>query len=326
MAYQMQFGVAEEVTYGTPVTVNRFFEFLPGETLDRQQTVLNSQALRKGRTYGDGSKRVITKRSGGGSIGFEVGSNQFGLFFKHMLGSVATVQPDAGNSPTVYMHTFTPGTLIGKSMTLQKGVEKVDGTAQAFTFHGSKITEWEIGVGVDEMCVLNLTFDAEDVDTSTGLAVASYTDYDLFHFGQGVIKVGGATIGNVSSGRIRGINALNVERYFLGQLGLKSEPLEADLRQITGEVTAQFANLTDFYNRFTNDTPTEIIMEFVGPVISDDETQLLRITVADVRLTGEVPKVSDADVATSTLPFEAYAPAGGGPAITIEYQTTDTTP
>src|SRR5690606_18707867 len=189
--------------------------------------------------FSRGSRRVLTKHDAGGTIGFEVADKQFGLLFEHMLGAVNTSQPDAVNDPNVYEHMFTPGALsVNRALTMQKGVEKTDGSVQAFSYHGCKITEWEFSIAVDQILNLELTVDAEEESTSEGLAVASYPDIELFHFGQATLEVDGSPIAIVSDATVAGSTGFKVDRYFLGQTGKKLEPRENALRTITGTLTA----------------------------------------------------------------------------------------
>lgn len=325
MSFKAQFGTAEESTWGTGVTVDRFHEILAGETLQRRQSVIATQGLRPGTRHQRGASRVLTRNDAGGSVQFEVMDQGFGRFLKHMLGAVATTQPDAANSPTVYAHTFTPGDLSGKSLTLQKGIEKTDGTVQAFTYHGAKIPSWSFSIDNDGILQLDLEFDAKEEVTSTALAVWSVPTLVPFHFAQGTLKVAASTIATVSAATMAGQNALKTDRYFLGQSGTKLEQRENEYRGASGELTAEFENLTDFYDRFKADTSAVLELQFVGALISDNEYTQLTITHKDVRFTGETPQIGGPDVPEVTVPWEAFEDASGD-SVEIVLQNTETTP
>lgn len=322
-----QFGIAEESTYGTYVAPTRFYEFLGGEALGRRQTVLNSQGLIRGDRFSRGSRRVLTKNDAGGTISFEVADVGFGLLFKHMLGAVATTQPDLVNDPQVFDHKFTAGDISAKSLTMQKGVEKTDGTVQAFSYHGCKIPNWEMTISVDAILNLNLTVDAEEESTAEALAVASYPDLELFHFGGATLEVDDAPVAIVSDASVSGGNSLKVDRYFLGQTGHKLAPREMDLRTLAGNLSAEFQNLTDFYNAFSQDTKKKLELIFLGSVLPGTTgfTRELRITLNDVRFTGETPRVEGIDVGVQSVPFAGFVPETGE-AIEVLYRTTDATP
>jgi len=321
---QHQFATAVETVYGTPVTPNRFHEFLAGESLGRANTILNSSGLRPGLNARLGSRRVLTARSGSGSVSFEVPATTFGRFFEHMLGGTGDV--DQQESTAAYLHTYTPGELVGKSLTVQKGVEKIDGTVQPFTFHGVKILKWGFTISKNGLCILTLDLDSEDVDDSTSIASASYPTLSLFHFAQATLSKGGVAVANVTDFTIEGTNPMDTERFYLGSAGLKAEPLPNDYRTVSGSIAADFADLTTFYDAFEADTSLELELQFQGALIasgtSEDYYQQLTITAHDIRLTGETPKVSGPAAAVQNVPFEGYE-QDDGDLVTIEYQTTD---
>lgn len=328
-AIKHQFGFAEEVTYGTAVTPARFLEFT-SEGLQRNQNIGGSDGIRPGTRYGRGSTRRITRQWAEGNVQFEVATAGFGLFFEQLLGTVATTQPDIPNSPTVYLHTFTPtaagaSDTAAPSLTLQKGVEKNDGTVQAFTYPGSKVRGVNFTNDQDGVLLADIDFLCKQELTATALATASYTAPTVFHYAQGAVKVDASTVANVRS--VGSVNIANnlVPRFNMGNNGLMQKPINRPFDLVGGNFSIEFANLTDYYNAFAADTSVEIVLEYVGDVITDNETSLLRITLADGRFEGVTPTITDTDIVVSSVPFSAWDPASGA-AVTIEYQTTDTTP
>lgn len=319
---QTSIGTAEEVTYGTVVTPNRWFEFLD-ESLERKNKILTSRGLRSGtRNLQRGSRRVLSARSGVGNLKMEVATTGFGRWFKHLLGGTPTVAQQGGT--TAYLHIYSMGDLQGKSQTLQKVLRDSSGTeVEAFTFEGVKTLEGEFSISVDKILELALALDAEDVQTATATAAASYGTTSLFHFAQGTLKVGGSSVANVTDSSVKVVNPLNTDRYYLGSSGLKKEPVDNDFPSVTGSITAEFDNPATLYDRFVADSAAELILEFVGPTISGIYTQLLRITVPEVHFLGETPKVSGPQVIVSGVPFEG-AFDGTNPGVKVEYQTTDT--
>lgn len=321
-----QMGLAPEVTYGTFVAPTRFLEFLPGESLERRQEILMSEGLRTGLTYKRGQKRALTRQDAGGTMAFEVWNKSFGLLFEHMLGAVVTTQPDSTGSPLVFDHTFTPGDLSSKSMSWQKGVEDDSGTSVPFSYNGVKIESWTIGIDVDGILQLSLDLDSRQEVTSESLAAATYpTDCEFFHFQQGSLEVDDAVIATISTAEITGNNALKNDRYFLSSGGLKLEQREMDFRDISGSLTADFENLTDFYNLFAGDTSAKLELIFAGSVIENTFVDTFHVTMNDVRFTGETPKIEGPDVAVQNVPFEAFDPDSGD-VINILYRTADATP
>lgn len=320
-----QLGFKAETTWGTAVVVDRFIEYT-AEGLELRRNIGGSDGIRPGTRYGRGSTRRITRQWAEGTTTHEVATTGYGLLLtSHLLGEVTTTLVETG----VSKHTGTPGTLTGKGITLQKGVEKVDGTVQAFTYPGAKIVSADFSNDKDGVLQVALGWDAKQELTATALATASYTAPRVFHYGQGVLKFAGTTVANVRTlNSLAVVNNLDTDRYFLGQSGLKSEPINRPRDTISGSVDIEFANLTDFYDRFAADTSFQLILEYTDDVlIGATQYPILRITLADCRLEGETPKVSGSDAypVVASVPFSAWDPASGN-AITIEYQTTDAAP
>lgn len=312
-AMQHQLGLAEESTYGTPVAVTRFYEFL-SESLDYRKNVAGSGGMAPGRRMRRGSARRITRRDAGGSIQMEVAEDTFGVWFKHILGGANTT----GAGP--YTHTFTPGTLWGKSLTIQKGVEKLDGTVEPFTLHGCKIPAAEFSIDQDGVLQLEVDIDAEEMESTTGLATASYTDPALYHYAQGTIKKNTVALANVLTvPSLRIANNFVTDRYHLGNSGLKAQPKNVPYDEITGRLTVEFDDPADVYDLYTADTGFELELEFVSG------TKSLTITIADTYFTGDTPKVGSTDIVQLSAGFEAADPDSGD-AITIVYISDDATP
>lgn len=315
----VQLGTAEETAYGTPVVVDRFQEII-SESLERQQTTLQSNGLRGG-VRNLRRRGIISARSGAGDINMEVATKGMGRWFKHMLGGTPTIAQQGVT--TAYLQTHTLGALEGRSMTVQKGVPQTDGTVRPFTYHGCKVTGWEFSISVDQILQLRVSLDAEDEDTSTALAAASYTTPKLFHFMQGSLTVGGTAVASVTGASVAGSNNLKTDRYYLGSAGLKKEPIDNDHPTISGSLDAEFVDRATFYDRFTGDTAAALVLDFQGDLIATGYYEKLTITVPEVRFTGETPKVSGPAVVMQNIPFDGHY-NGTNPGITIAYTSTDT--
>jgi len=314
---------AEESAWGTPVTVTESVEIVR-ETLTGQINYQDSQGISSGRRYG-GRGRWETSRTAGGTVSIEVPYVGFEKWYEHLLGAVATTQPDVTNSPTVYLHTFTPGTLTGKSLTLQKGVESNDGTVFAFTYPGSKIAA--IGFSIDTDGVLQMPVDylCRQEVTSTALASASYTAPDVLHYAQGAVLIDDATNGNVISFNFTLANNFPQDRLFkLGNAGLMSEPRNYPRDTLGGTVRIEFEDRDDFYEAFAADTSTDLNFEFTGDLIDNTFSNFLKIDIEDARFEGDTPQVPDTGPIVVDVPFTGWDPSSGE-AITITYQNTEST-
>lgn len=306
---------AEEVTFGTPVASSRWYEVL-SESLERRNNILTSNGLRCGttRTLRRGSRRVISSRDGGGDITMEVATTGFGRWFKHLLGGTPVI---TGAGP--YTHTQAMGDLTGKSLTIQKVLRDTASTEiEAFNFHGCKILSGEFSISVDQILQLMVSIDAEDVDTTTAGAAASYTNPTLYNFMGGTLNVGGSAVAAVTDASIKVTNMLKTDRYYLGSAGLKAEPIDMDFPTVEGSLSAEFISSATFYDRFAADTAAALSLVFTSG------TSSLTISVPEVRFTGGTPTVGGPDVVVADVPFEGQYD-GTNSGITLTYVTPDAT-
>lgn len=318
-----QYGMAEESTYGTGVTVTRFYEILK-DGYKQDVARLESKAIRTGvrvqrsDRYREGSKTVV------GAPQFEVLNKSFGLWFKHMFGGLATTGPVG----TLYTHTFTPGALTTLSRTVQVGRPDLSGTVEPFTYEGCKVDTWELSSGVDEALVLSIGDVGEEekspVSSPAGaaLATASYpSTAAMLIFVDGAITVGGVTT-PVKKFSLKGDNGIAKDRRFVGSQVIKN-PLEAAKRMYTGELNCEFTD-TVAYGRFIAGTEAALIITFAVTISA--VTFSLTIT-CNVRFDGETPNVEDEGILQEKIPFKCVdSGAGAQTAITLAYVTTDATP
>ncbi len=314
-----QLMTSEEVTYGTPVTPDRGYEFR-SESLKLDIERIESQGLRSGARVLRSDRWAAGKKTVSGDVVLELMNKSFGRWFKHAFGGVASAQPDAVGNPTVYQHTFTPGDLPA-GQTIQVGRTDVGGTTRPFTYHGCKVGGWKLECAVDEIATFTASIVGEDEDNATSLATVSYpASLSLMTFTQGTLSIGGSAV-DVKSASVEGANGLAEDRYFLGS-SLRKNPLEANLREYTGQLESEFTDLTA-YNRFLNGTEAELILLFQGATITGSYKYETKVT-ANVRFDGETPSIGGPEIVMQSLPFKVVD--NGTTSIKVEYQTTDTTP
>jgi hypothetical protein len=317
-----QLGVAEEVAYGTPVAVDRFYEF-ESESLKLEIERLESKGLRAGTRVLRSDRWASGRKTVGGQISMELANKSFGRWLKHMFGTVVSDQPDVGGNPTVWDHTFTPGDLpVG--LTIQAGRPDLGGTVRPFTYHGCLIPSWAIACDVGEIAKLQVDVAAEDEDTSTALEVASYpASLTLLTFVQGTLQIAAASQ-PVRSVTLNGDSGLAADRHVLGSQLIKT-PLEAGMREYGGQLDAHFDDLTA-YTRFVAGTEAALVLLFRGAVISGAYNFDLQFT-CNVRFDGETPQVDGPEELEQPLAFKCLdTGTGPGTAITALYRTTDTAP
>lgn len=288
-----QVGVAEEVTWGTVVTPNRFFPFLSeslSQDIERIESdgIIAGARLRRSTQWEPGAKTVS------GDLNLEVNTRNVGVLLKHALGSVVTTGPVS----SLYTHVITPGDLGGKGLTVQVGRPDTTGTVRAFTYRGCKVGTWEISLAAGELAKMTLGLVGKDEVTNVALATASLpANMRSFSYtGGGVYLGGGATpvAACVRSITISGDNSLVTDRTCIGH-DYVDEPLEGELRNITGEVEMEFKGLTE-YNRYVASEEFNISLDLAAG------TTYLSIDM-NARYDGATPNVDGRGLIVVSMPF-----------------------
>lgn len=313
-----QLGFAAESSVGTAVTVTKFVEF-DKESLKFDAGYLEPKGLRVGRKFKRASRVVQSRKSVSGDIELAVATRGMGTLWKHALGSNGTATVISG---TAYRQVHIPVGMQGLGLTIQVGrPQPSNGTVQAFTFRGCKVTGWEFSLSDGEVARLKLSVDGWDESLATALATASYTSANLFNFSQAVLKLGGtastaSSIMSVAGGTqtatiikdfsVKFETPMATERYGIGNAGVKAEQLENDFPTITGKFGAEFAK-TELYDPFKANTT--MAMEFVmtGAAIGvSGSSDTLSIICPAIKIKSATPTVDGPDIVAMDVEWEAY--------------------
>ena len=316
-------GVKDEVTYGTPVTVDRFFE-INDEQVEPEVWRYESNAMRSGLRVAQSARSEPALIGAGGPVTLDVPTKGWGWWLKHLLGTTATGSVTDSN----YTHTGTVGSLYGDFFTMQiQRAFNPSGTLQQFTYHGGKVKSWSLGCDLDGVLVMEVDCDFEDVDTSTSAASVSYpSDFRVFSWAGGSYTIGGSAK-EVRNFSISGDNALNVGRRYQRTSPLKREPVEDGLRSYEWSALVDFTDLTD-YNRMVSNTRASIfdavVGTWVGPIAHGGSTlPQVQVTLPAARF-DVGPPVSNGSAITCQIGGKVLYDGTNSP-VTITYRTTDAT-
>src|SRR5712691_12783109 len=338
-----QVGTVAETTYGTAVTVTRFWEFL-SENFQFAPTWLDGMGLKAGQAFNRSSRTVQSQFDVNGDITMEhtdgsvasVAADSMGWWWKQALGSTIT-------TPTLVLGTafkqiHTPGSKAGFSSTIQVGRPQISGvTVQPFTYTGCKVTDWEFSCNDNQIAQLKATVDGRNESTAVALAAASYpAPNGLFSFAHATnFKIGGTAttasgettvasgvaVGSVVTGVvITGSTPMKVDRFGLGNAGLKNEPIENAIPTITGTLTTEFFSRTEFYDVFKTSGTTVLQVDFTKFDAAGNDANGVAAGPNPYRLSFILPavkfKTADVtiggpDVIPQQVAFQAYDDGGG---------------
>jgi tail tube protein len=354
-----QVGVVTAPTYGDSATaVTRFYEFL-SENFQFVPAFLDGAGLKAGQAYNRASRTVVSQFDVNGDITMEhtdgsaasAAADSMGLWWKYALGSAVTTP--ALVLGTAYKQVHTNGSKAGQFLTVQVGRPQISGvTVQAFTYQGVKVTDWEFSCSDNQIAQLKLTCDGQTESTSVGLAAASYpTPNGLFSFadaknfklggtattasGETTIASGVAVQSRVTGITLTGSTPMKVDRYGLGNAGLKGEPIENAIPTITGTLTTEFFSRSEFYDVFKANTTQPMQLDFshfdsagndANGVAAGPNPYLLSFILPSVRFKTAAVNIGGPDVIPQSVGFQAYDDgSGSNPVIQVKLVSKEST-
>jgi len=317
-----QFSTVDESAYGTPVTTTRFWETNGVPDFAPEYGRSQSEGLRTGTRVARSDRFVPYNMGGGGTVEMDVPTIGWSWWLKHLLGTSATgVAADSNTT-----HTGTVGSLAGDSFTAQVGrAFHPSGTMQPFTYHGGKVTSFELSTDVEGLLVASIDCDFEDVDTATGLAAASYAaGAAVFAWTGAAVTIGGASM-ELSNFSVSVDNNLKTDRRYLRASALKKEPVEAGMRSIEWSADLDFVDLTQ-YNRFVSATAAgslaEIVATWTGPIIHAGATLPQIVVTLPAARFDTVDMSTGADPMTQSVSGVGLFDGTNSP-ITISYRSSN---
>lgn len=344
-----QLGIAAESAWGTPVTVNKFFEFL-NESLTYDPTYLESEGLRAGQAYKRASRSVVSRYSVGGDITLEHSDGaatgaaaSMGTWWKHALGSAVTTPTQIAAS-TAYRQTHTPNSKAGFGLTVQVGRPQISGpTVQPFTFAGIKVTGWEFTVSDGALAQLKLTVLGRTEATATALASASYpTPNGVFSFadvstftlggtasttsGRTSVTSGVAVASLVNGITIRGTSPMKEDRYGAGNAGARGEPIENATPTIAGTFNTEFYDRTELYDVMKAYTGKPLQVDLTHGDAGSGNPYRLSFVIPAIKLKQGSANVGGPDVLAQTVEWEGFDDESGtNPPIQVELVSKQST-
>lgn len=329
-------GIVKEVTYGTPVTVSRWYEFTE-ESLGFEPNRVQGTGLRLNGRLPRSNRRVTTTAQGTGGFTCELLSKGMGLLFEAALGTGAsTVVAGA-----LYQQNFTLAD-NPTSLSIQKGLLTVadngDSTVVPYSYNGCMVSSLEISVPNAEVATAKFEFDLRDMLTATAYAAPTMTTGgSLFHFGQAsvtaggtvtppttnALATGGTAVTNVRDFAMTLNNNLSTDRFNMGvSLGRKKKPVPG-LREITGTITVENSDVV-LRDAFLNDTAVPIVVNLTSTEVVGAGVAAFQIVLPEVKLNGDLPTANGTELGTTSYNFTVLDNLTAAQGIWVIIRTSDT--
>jgi hypothetical protein len=313
-----------ETVYGTPVARDRGIEFTT-EGMNYAPTRKSAMGIHAGGMVALASQQQTVAISATGSVTCYVPTKQFGRYLLHSLGAVATTTL-SGTPTNGYQHVFTLAELQGKSLTIQKGVPRRDGTIVPYTFTGSKISSLQLSLQAQDFLTATMNFDSQDMQTAPALDTPTYpTGRAAFSYVNATVTIDGTAYSGVTGWDLTIDNKPKVDDFFIGGGGKKNEPVRNDWLGLTGTLSGAFFDAT-LVNKFITDASAALVLTITAGQINTVPTlETFKVELPAIRFSGDTPNIQGASAPTLSLPYEVLDD-GTNPPIKITYISTDTTP
>lgn len=315
-------GLKAESTYGTPVTVDRFFYMESG-------WIVPEQRKRRIRARGAGivnrtNLTTTTTIGGKGQFVIPVMDKSMGIWNKILLGANTTAQV---GGTTEYTHTGIidiTTAMQGVMYTVQIVVPGTDGTLRTFTGEGGKCTGWELKCDEGGNVTLTTDWDFENVLTNTAAASVSYPSGWTPYVSEDCAWTIGGANAFVRSWSIKGAPTFDLDRR--GQSTVqKKEPLWTGPYIVTAELDLEFEDLTHVTSWLAG-TQAAAVLTATGDVIPSEATYF-KMTATfgkqDIVMNGD-PKVNDDGIVRQSLTLEALNDGSAVP-FTLLWNNNDST-
>ena len=314
--------IGVESVYGTPETSTvRSFEG-KSDSFTRDVEYIQSVGFRRDMQTIRSDRDDTVSLGASGSLELDVQNKGLGMLLQHLLGAISG--PTQLGATAAYRTTASTND-VGPAGSYTIQVSRVDsgGTLRPYTYEGCTATGFTIAQEIGSPLNLNIAYDAENEQVSSGEATPSYpSSTDVFTYTDCVIAIDGSAATNFTSFSLEGDLGMKTDRRFLKGSATKSQPKRSSVPSYTGSISAEFASLTD-YNKFVNGTTFSINASWNGSSIESPYNYEIVVEVPVAKFTGSTPVASLDDLTVQELPWVALD-GGSSAAVTITYTSTDT--
>jgi hypothetical protein len=303
-----QFGAKKETTWGTAVTVDKFFEF-ESESLSLDRNYYDGLGLRAGRTFAPSNRTKATTRTAGGDLQVAFPQKLGGFFLDLMVAPTITPVVASG---TAYNSTFNIGASVPtKSATLQVNKPTTAGSDIAFTYPGSVLVGASFSMEVGGALMATFTWACKDETTPSttpsgaALATASYVaGNDIWPHQEMAVTYSGGSV-PVTAVSWEWTQPFAAERFFLDGSATRAKPIANGLATVTGTLTTEYADQT-FYAAFRSGAFASLTAIATGTTaITGSEYPTFSNTFSAVQIRGSSPQVDGPDLLGLSVPFVA---------------------
>lgn len=319
-------GIGIESAYGSYAPATRWYPF-EDEKFDVERKYSEAKAIVAGSLVKQAQQTVLLTQMVKGSLKMPVVNSGMGLLLEAILGTMSA--PVQQGTTAAYESTGSIGSTVGKSFSVQIGRPQTNGTITPFSYLGCKATSMDLSIEAGNVAELSTEWVGQQmVETETLVApVFGTPDPIVFSFQGSTLSAGAigseTVMGNVRKASIKVARKLDEARFYLGGNGLLAEPIEDDFVDITGDLTVDFTNTTDWDTYVNSGEQISIILNLVGAQIATGYNYGLKLSIPVSQIEGGDPNVSGPKIVERAVKFTGLNDNSHAP-LTVVYTSTDT--
>lgn len=315
-----QLGWKIESTYNTPVTVDRFGEFLPASQLEWDANTVQGKGLRVGSRTARSARRVGLVGKGSGKIELEIASKGLGTLLQAAFGIGSSTLVSAGlyqqNFNTEVTGSYLP------SLTIQEGIVKPGGAVDTYTAAGCTFSKFEIEMPGDGIAKFSGDIDFMSLATGTALATATYpTSPTLYASGMptaGAMQVNGTLTAPTATALASLASSINVsvKSWKLSvdhsidtkrdKLGGRSQPTAGECKiTLTTSVEYDATTGTVFRDALIGQTIVPILLNATTSEVIGAGNAAMQVVIPAAYISkGSIPQPSNGEVITTDIEWD----------------------
>lgn len=270
-----------EGTYGTPVARTRVLKFISESIVQTFDEIRAGDLFQKDPASDEtanGNEHV----GGDVTISPRYESNGFMLMLEHLFGTVTQSRPDITTAPSVYRYTYTPADVLPTGLTIEVAKHNI-----AFIHEGCKVSTGRFafrqGARMEATFGIIGQHTEDGTPPTTGLVPL---DGNLIKVTNMAINWGGVTSYIVTEANLNYSN--NLAEVFGVDSTQTREPFDAGMREVTGDFTMYFEDVS-LWSNFVNEQTKTLTMTLTGASIAGGYSRELLITVPIAKLTAAFP-------------------------------------
>ncbi|MEB0001602.1 phage tail tube protein [Cryobacterium sp. RTC2.1] len=337
-------GLGVESSYGTAVTVGRFFE---SEVKWKYKPVkVQGKGMQPTKAVNRLKRNTLARIEASGDQEVEVLTKGFGVLLQAVFGGLTNTLVAAGATGYQQVHTLATTDPV-RSHTVQGVLPTLGGGAgNPHTFTGCVADSITFDVKEGGILTAKIAWLAKTMSTSISAAAASYPVADLFSYVNGAIykdvtsvptttslAVGTTALANVTEFSLTVKNNLDKAGYNLGGGGVRVRENLLGVRSITGKMKIEYSDnlLRDAY---IAQTPLGLVLTFtqvasgaLGYDLTPDPIYpTVQIVLPSLLLGGNIPESNGGAPIVIDIDFEAFDNGTAAQPIWVVYRTADTAP